>query len=134
MGRVSAEMVRPTVTAQNFGGYDVDMLRIASLARMIQIRCGYLHSCSPTYCLKDRATCRFFFPWPRQPYQCYCENTGRVALQRRLPEDDMWVVPHNIYIVMFSQSSVNVIAFDPFHGADQARHNLLNTAVCFFHR
>ena len=118
---MSAEMVRATVTAQNFGGYDVDMLRIASLARMIQIRCGYLHSCSPTYCLKDRATCRFFFPWPRQPHQCYCENTGRVALQRRLPEDDMWVVPHNIYIVMFSPSSVNVIAFDPHRGADQAR-------------
>ena len=80
---MSAEMVRATVTAQNFGGYDVDMLRIASLARMIQIRCGYLHSCSPTYCLKDRATCRFFFPWPRQPHQCYCESSGRARVAFR---------------------------------------------------
>ena len=53
MGRVSAEMVRATVTATNWGGYDVEMLRIASLVRMIQVRCGYLHSCSPGYCLKD---------------------------------------------------------------------------------
>ena len=44
-----------------------------------------------------------------------------MALQRRLPEDDQWVVPHNIYLAMFSPSSVNVLAFDPCHGADQAR-------------
>ena len=40
---------------------------------------------------------RFFFPWPYQPHQCYCENTERVALRRRLPEDDQFVVPHNLY-------------------------------------
>ena len=44
-----------------------------------------------------------------------------MALQRRLPEDDQWVVPHNIYLAMFSPSSANVLAFDPSHGADQAR-------------
>ena len=63
----------------------------------------------------------FFFPWPYQPYQCYCENTQRVALQRRLPEDDQFVVPHNLYLTMFSPASVNVRPFDPTRGADHAR-------------
>ena len=31
------------------------------------------------------------------------------------------VVPHNLFIVMFSPSSDNVLPFDPHHGADQAR-------------
>ena len=44
-----------------------------------------------------------------------------MALQRRLPEDDQFVVPHNIYLSMFSPSSVNVMPFDPLHGADHAR-------------
>ena len=102
---------------------------------------------------------RFFFPWPYQPHQCFCANTERVALQRRLPADDQWatrlccsraflivchtyiiwahilflqcpsnravhcvcifrccpyqVVPHNIYLAMYSPASVNVLAFDP---------------------
>ena len=59
--------------------------------------------------------------WPYQPYQVYDNNTERVALQRRLPEDDAWCVPHNLSILMFSPSSVNVICFDPQRGADQAR-------------
>ena len=63
MGRVSAEMPRPTVTPGDWGGYDVDMLRIAALSRTILIRLKYLHICSPVYCLKDRSSCRFFFPW-----------------------------------------------------------------------
>ena len=42
-------------------------------------------------------------------------------MQRRLPEDDQWVVPHNLYMTMFSPSSVNVLNFDPHHGCDQAR-------------
>ena len=53
MGRVSAEMIRPTVTPGDFGGYDVEMLRMASLSRTILIRLNYLHICSPVYCLKD---------------------------------------------------------------------------------
>jgi len=53
MGRISAEMVRPIITPITWGGYDVEMLRIASLARLVQIRAGYLHTCSPAYCLKD---------------------------------------------------------------------------------
>ena len=47
--------------------------------------------------------------------------TERMALQRRLPEDDQWIVPHNIYLAVYSPSSVNVLCFDPSHGADQAR-------------
>ena len=70
---------------------------------------------------KDRTACRFFFPWPYQPYQCFCENTQRVALQRRLPEDDQWVVPHNLYLTVFSPASVNVMPFDPTRGSDHAR-------------
>ena len=54
MGRVSAEMVRPTVAPGDFGGYDVEMLRVAALARTMLIRLKYLHICSPDYCLKER--------------------------------------------------------------------------------
>lgn len=64
---------------------------------------------------------RFFFPWPHQPHTCSDENTQRVALQRRLPEDDHFVVPHNLYLTMFSPSTVNVMPFDPLHGANHAR-------------
>ena len=48
MGRVSAEMPRPTVTPApgDWGGYDVDMLRIAALSRTILIRLKYLHICT----------------------------------------------------------------------------------------
>ena len=42
-------------------------------------------------------------------------------MQRRLPEDDSFVVPHNLYLTMFSPASVNVLAFDPMRGADHAR-------------
>ena len=40
---------------------------------------------------------------------------------RRLPEDDAFVVPHNLYLTVYSPSSVNVMPFDPLHGADHAR-------------
>ena len=49
-----------------------------------------------------------------QPHQVYDDNTQRIALRRRLVEDDQWVVPHNLCFTMFSTSSVNVIGFDPF--------------------
>ena len=62
----------------------------------------------------------FFFPWPEQPYQVFDDNTERVALKRSLLEDDQWVVPHNLYLTVFSPSSVNVLCFDPQRGADQA--------------
>ena len=61
-GRVSAEMVRPNISGPAWGGYDCQKLRIAGLARSIQYRMPYLHTCSPSYCMKDRSSCRFFFP------------------------------------------------------------------------
>ena len=60
---------------------------------------------------------RFFFPWPRQPQQQYDENTDRIALERQLPEDDQWVVPHELRLAMFSPSTVNVLPFDPDKGS-----------------
>ena len=42
-------------------------------------------------------------------------------MQRRLPEDDQWVVPHNLYLTVFSPASVNVMPFDPTRGSDHAR-------------
>lgn len=55
---------------------------------------------------------------PQQQHDC---NTERVALCRRVVEDDQWVVPHELFLAMFSPASVNVLPFDPGHGADQAR-------------
>ena len=71
-------------------------------------------------CLCDVRCQGFFFPWPEQPYQVFDDNTERVALKRSLLEDDQWVVPHNLYLTVFSPSSVNVLCFDPQRGADQA--------------
>lgn len=104
VGPITAEMVRPDVRGtrrSRWGGYDVEKLRIAGLARAVQMRLPYTHVCSHHYCLKNRSKCRFFFPWPYQPHQCFDLNTERVALQRRLPEDDQFVVPHNLYLTMF---------------------------------
>ena len=109
------------MSGSDWGGYTVEKLRIAGLARAIQQRLPYLHRCSSLYCLKNRSTCRFFYPWPYQPHQCFDCNTERVALRRLLPEDDQFVVPHNLYLTMYSPSSINVAAFDPYYGADQAR-------------
>ena len=64
VGPIIAEMVRPNVSGTSWGGYDVEKLRIAGLARAIQQRLPYCHPCNPLYCLKDRTACRFFFPWP----------------------------------------------------------------------
>ncbi len=53
-GRVLAEMVRPDVSGPQWGGFnDVDFLRIAGLARAIQIKVKYPHQCTVQYCLKD---------------------------------------------------------------------------------
>jgi hypothetical protein len=124
VGKIVTEMVRPIVAAKEgqepWGGYDVHELRIAGLARAIQTRL-YLHSCSVKYCLQNRSACRFFFPWPLQPYQVYDHNTERVAGQRRLEEDDQWLNPHELYLAMFSPSTTHVLPFDPHEGADTAR-------------
>ena len=44
-----------------------------------------------------------------------------MALQRRCPEDDGFVTSHNLYLTMFSPSSINVLPFDPDRNSDQAR-------------
>ena len=82
VGRISGEMPRADVSGANWGGYDAESLRIAGLARSKLARLGYLHSCTPSYCLKDRCCCRFFFPWPEHPHQVYDQNTQRLALRR----------------------------------------------------
>ena len=84
VARVVAEMARPFVRGARWGGYGYEHLRIAKLARAIQTRL-YLHNCSTKYCLQNRSTCRFFFPWPHMPQQQYDLNRERVALQRRCP-------------------------------------------------
>ena len=62
VGHINGEMVRPDVSGDRWGGYDFEKLRIAGLARAVQTRLPYLHSCTPLYCLKNRSACRFFFP------------------------------------------------------------------------
>ena len=71
LARISAEMPRPDVSSEGvkWGGFDWDTLRIAGLARAVLVKLNYLHVCTPAYCLLNRATCRFFYPWPQQPYQ-----------------------------------------------------------------
>ena len=58
VGHITAEMVRPDVSGPGWGGYDVEKLRVAGLARAIQSRLPYCHACNPAYCLKDRTSCR----------------------------------------------------------------------------
>ena len=60
VGPIIAEMVRPDVRGTNWGGYDVEKLRIAGLARAIQMRLPYLHHSSSLYCLRSRSTYRLF--------------------------------------------------------------------------
>ena len=54
VARVNAEMVRPFVgqlpDGSLRGGFDVEKMRIAGLARTIQTRL-YIHKCSAKYCL-----------------------------------------------------------------------------------
>jgi len=66
--RISGEMPRPFVGGDNWGGYDIERLRIAGLARHCLERLNYMHVCTPHYCLKNRSCCRFLFPWPYMPY------------------------------------------------------------------
>ena len=72
VARVLAELVRP-LPAED-GAHAREVLLWSFLLRAIQTHM-YIHSCTPLYCLKNRATCRFFFPWPQQPEQQYDETT-----------------------------------------------------------
>ena len=80
-----------------------------------------MHACTSLYCLKNRAKCRFFFPWPEQKEQQFCDTTQRIALRRRHAPNDEWVVPHNLELAAFSPSTINVMLFDHYRGADQCR-------------
>ena len=74
VGRIQTEMVRPCVSGKHCSGWTYEKLRVAGLARSIQTKL-YLHSCSPKYCLHNRSTCRFFFPWP-EPGICLDLNVN----------------------------------------------------------
>ena len=55
MGRVTAELVRPDVSGPRWGGYDLQQMRVAFLARAVQTRLPYIHFCSASYCLRNRS-------------------------------------------------------------------------------
>ena len=118
VARVHAELVRPLPVAGEAHAREV--LLWGFLLRAIQTHM-YIHACTPVYCLKNRASCRFFFPWPEQPDQHFDESTQRIALQRRHAPDDQFVVPHNLELAAFSPGTVNVLLFDFVRGADQCR-------------
>ena len=118
MARINAQLVRPILG--NSKVCDRQQLLWAFLLRSIQTLL-YIHSCTLLYCLHNRSSCRFFFKWRQQLQQQYDMDTERVALQRSYEDDDGWVVPHNLYAAAFSPSTINVLAFDPEYGADQAR-------------
>ena len=46
---MTAELVRPNVSGAHWGGFDLDRLRIAALARAVQTRLPYLHHCIATF-------------------------------------------------------------------------------------
>ena len=81
----------------------------------------YIHACTPVYCLHNRSTCRFFFPWKEQQQQQYDEGTQRIALRRRHAPDDQFVEPHNLQLAAYSPGAVLVAIFDFLRGADQCR-------------
>ncbi len=60
VAKICAEMPRPNVSGEKWGGFDTERLRIAGLYRHILERLRYLHICTPNYCLKSRASCRAF--------------------------------------------------------------------------
>ncbi len=45
--------------------------------------------------------------------QQYDENTQRLAVQRRYPEDDKWIAEHDLEMAMFHPSQIHVTGFDP---------------------
>ena len=54
MGRVHAEMIRATVDATDFGGFDFEMLRVAALARARIVFALHRHERVLLYELLDR--------------------------------------------------------------------------------
>jgi hypothetical protein len=95
VARVNAELVRPVLGTAAPAARVQEHLLWAFLLRGIQTEL-YLHSCTIRYCLQNRRTCRFFYPWPEQPEQQFDEERQRTAHRRRYPADDQYVVPHNL--------------------------------------
>ena len=61
MARIIAELVRPLPLSNTTSEMERDHNLWAFLLRAIQTHL-YIHACTPLYCLKNRASCRFFFP------------------------------------------------------------------------
>jgi hypothetical protein len=121
LARVNAELVRPLLTPSDTKAQGQQHLLWGFLLRSIQTQ-FYIHSCTVRYCMLNRHSCRFFFPWPEQPEQQFDDETERTAFRRRYKLDDQWVVPHNLYLAAFSTATVNVLLFDPEGAADTARN------------
>ena len=115
VSRIWGELVRPNVAnackSSRWSSFGVEELRVAGLARAVQTT-SYIHQCSSSYCLASGPNCRFFHTWPLQMQQQYDENTERVALQRRLPADDRWVVGHDLEMAMFNTGQIHVGGFE----------------------
>ena len=58
MARVTAELVRPDVSGPNWGGYDLDQMKIAFLARAVQTRLPYIHFCTTNCCIGPKCAIR----------------------------------------------------------------------------
>ena len=115
--RVHAELVRLDLSVELL--HPRETLLWAFLRRAVQ-KLRHINACTPIYCLKNRASCRLFVPWPEQQDQQYCETTQRLALRRRHAPDDQFVVPHNLELALFSPATINVMPFDYLRGAGQA--------------
>ena len=100
---------------KQFWAQTSELLLWSFLLRTIQTRL-YIHRCTQKYCLFNRRSCRFFFPWPEQPDQQFDETVQRVALRRR-------------YALAFSPGTVNCLLFDPEFGADEARQYVTKYAA-----
>ena len=87
VARVNAELVRPVLDRGGPPATVQKQLLWAFLLRSIQTR-FYIHACTMRYCLQNRRTCRFWFPWPQQPEQQFDEENERVAYRRRYPTED----------------------------------------------
>ena len=118
VARVIAKLVRPAVHDND--PWTRQHLLWAFLARAIQTH-GYIHACTLRYCLHNRSSCRFFFPWPETATQQFDETLERIEFERPHAADDRWVVPHNLEIAMMEPAVVNVVLFDPEYGAEQSR-------------
>ena len=149
----------PSVTLESRGGNYVGCLCVMC-CRLKNPKPVHV---SPVHPLMSplRSSCRFFFPFPKQPQQQQDENMDRVAVQRRHIVDDVgacdvsedfpcvercsevyclllfssrqaWVNTHNPYLAMFSTSSIHLQAFVWHLAASLPSHEC--TMLPFFSR